>query len=361
MARYSVQRTTHPKKKPDAKSFGFGVHFSDHMFVAYYKQRANDPSSAKWVEHSVVPYSPLELDPASAVLHYGQAIFEGMKAFKGVDGKLRLFRPEMNWKRFCQSADRLCMIAPDQETFITGIEELVRADADWVPDAPATSLYLRPTLIGTEAFLGVRPSNNYLYYVIASPVGSYYGEGLESVKIWIERNYSRACQGGIGSTKAGGNYAASLKAAVDAKKRGYAQVLWTDSSQHKFVEEVGTMNVFFVIGDKVVTPNLSGTILPGVMRDSVIHMLKAWNVKLEERPVELAEVLEAHRKGELKEVFGTGTAAQISPVSELGSKEESYKIGNGDVGSLSKKLYAYFMDLNYGRSPDEMGWLRVIE
>ena len=349
-----TQKTQNPKKKPDPKTYGFGKYFSDHMFCADYTQGKG------WHSHRVVPYQPIAIDPGAAVLHYGQAIFEGMKAFMGSDKKVRMFRPEMNWKRFGTSADRLCMQAPDVETFIGGITELVKTDTDWIPTQDGQSLYLRPTLIGTETFLGVRPAENYLFYVIASPVGSYYGEGLDSVKIWIERNYSRACQGGIGATKAGGNYAASLKAAVEAKKRGYAQVMWTDSSQHKLVEEVGTMNVFFVVGDKVLTPNLGGTILPGVMRDSTIQVLKSWNVKVEERPVELAEILAAHASGELKEVFGTGTAAQISPVSELGSSDQQYKIGTGQVGALSRKLYDYFMDLNYGRIPDTMGWLKEI-
>ncbi len=319
-----------------------------------------DYSSGKWHSHRVVPYQSLNLDPGSAVLHYGQAIFEGMKAFKGEDKKVRLFRPEMNWRRFVASAERLCMQAPDSETFLEGVKAIVRADSDWIPGQVGQSLYLRPTLIGTESFLGVRPAEKYLYYVVASPVGSYYGDDLGSVKIWIERSYSRAAPGGIGSTKAGGNYAASLKAAVEAKKRGYAQVMWTDASQHKLVEEVGTMNVFFVVGDKVLTPNLSGTILPGVMRDSAIQVLKSFGVTVEERPVELREILEAQKAGTLKEVFGTGTAAQISPVSELGSPEEVYKVGNGEVGPVSQKLYSYFMDLNYGRSKDTFGWLTEV-
>jgi branched-chain amino acid aminotransferase len=345
--------TENPKKKPDPKTYGFGKFFSDHMFCADY-------SGGKWSSHRVIPYQTIAIDPGAAVLHYGQAIFEGMKAFKGKDGKIRLFRPLMNWERFTASAERLCMQPPDQETFIEGIKALVHADADWIPSQTGQSLYLRPTLIGTESFLGVRPAEKYLFYVVASPVGSYYGEGLDSVKIWIERGYSRAAPGGIGSTKAGGNYAASLKAAVEAKKRGYAQVLWTDAAQHKLVEEVGTMNVFFVVGDKVLTPNLSGTILPGVMRDSTIQVLKSFGVTVEERPVDLADILAAHKSGQLKEVFGTGTAAQISPVSELGSAEQTYKIGNGEVGPLSRKLYSYFMDLNYGGSPDQFGWLTEI-
>ncbi len=349
-----TERTGSPKAKPKAEDYGFGRFFSDHMFTA------DCSSDLGWHSPRIVPYRPLELDPGAAVLHYGQTIFEGLKAFHGVDGKIRLFRPEMNWKRLEASADRLCMRAPDLDLFMEGVRHLIRTDRDWVPTQDGTALYLRPTLIGTESFLGVRPADEYLFYVIASPVGSYYGDGLASVKIWIEREYSRAAPGGIGAAKTGGNYAASLKASVAAKKRGYAQVLWTDAGRHEFVEEVGTMNVFFVIGDAVVTPALSGTILPGVMRDSTIGLLRSWDVKVEERPVALRDVLEAHGRGELKEVFGTGTAAQISPVNELGADDGSYKIGDGGVGPLSSRLYTHFMDLNYGRIEDRMGWLSEV-
>ncbi len=347
----AVEQTQQPKQRPNPNDYGFGRYFTDHMFMADYSE------VLKWHAPRVVPYQNLRLDPGAAVLHYGQALFEGMKAFHGIDGKVRLFRPEMNWKRLQAGAERLCMQAPPLDVFLEGIQGLLRTDRDWIPMRPGTALYLRPTLIGTESFLGVRPSENYLYYVIASPVGAYYGEGLDTVKIWIEREFARAAPGGIGAVKAGGNYASSLRAALQAKKRGYMQVLWLDACHHRYVEEVGTMNVFFVIGDKVVTPSLSGTILPGVMRDSVIQLLKSWNRPLEERPIELEEVLTAHASGELKEVFGTGTAAQISPVSHLGTHETNYTIGDGQIGSVSRELYKYFMDLNYGRGEDSLGWL----
>lgn len=349
-----VERTRAPKMKPKPEDYGFGRHFSDHMFMLDYVK------SQGWHSPRVVPYQPFSIEPGATVLHYGQAIFEGQKAFRGADGKVRMFRPEMNWRRMKASAERLCMQAPELEIYMKGLEQLIRTDLDWVPTQDGTALYLRPTLIGTESFLGVRPADQYLFYIITSPVGAYYGDSLESVRIWIEREYSRAAPGGIGAAKTGGNYASSLKAALDAQKRGYAQVLWTDSCQHKFVEEVGTMNVFFVIGDKAVTPALSGTILPGVMRDSTIEVLRSWNLSVEERPVELAEILDAHKKGELKEAFGTGTAAQISPISEFGSTDLTYKIGTGGVGPLSSRLYKYFMDLNYGRIEDTMGWLHEV-
>ncbi|MES2854696.1 MAG: branched-chain amino acid aminotransferase, partial [Bdellovibrionota bacterium] len=309
-----------------------------------------------WTDSRVVPYQPMEIDPGAAVLHYGQALFEGMKAFRGTDGKIRLFRPEMNWKRLQEGAARLCMKAPDLDVFMAGLLDFVRTEESWVPATFGTALYLRPTLIGTEAFLGVRPSDAYCFYIIGSPVGNYYGEGAETVKIWVERGYARCAPGGIGAVKAGGNYAASLLAATEAKKRGFAQVLWLDAATKSFVEEVGTMNVFFRIGDTVITPPLSGTILPGVMRDSVIQMLESMKVKTEIRPIGLEEVLAAHAKGELKEVFGTGTAASVSPVGALGVDDKMLSINDGRIGELAKKLFDSITDIQYGRRPDDMGW-----
>jgi len=355
-----VDRSKNLKSRPAIQDYGFGRYFSDHMFVSEFSE------SQGWQSPRVIPYQNLAVDPGASVLHYGQAIFEGLKAFRGVDGKIRLFRPQMNHQRMHASAERLCMRAPSSELFIEGLKALVTTDADWVPNIPGTSLYLRPTLIGTESFLGVRPSQNYLFYIIASPVSSYYSEGLGSLKIWIERKYSRACPGGIGFAKAGGNYAASLKAAVEAKKQGYAQVLWTDSSQHRLVEEVGTMNVFFVIKDRVVTPALSGTILPGVMRDSVITLLKSWGMPVEERVVELDEILAAQKSGDLSEVFGTGTAAQISPVSVLGTIDDKghpvqLSVGLKSPGPISNRLYDYFLGLNHAKTPDSFGWLLEVK
>jgi branched-chain amino acid aminotransferase len=346
----SVEKTKTPKERPAEETYGFGRFFSDHMFVSDYTPKHG------WGHARVVPYAPMAIDPGASVLHYGQALFEGMKAFRGVDGKIRLFRPEMNWKRLQAGAERLCMKSPDLETFMAGLQKLVRVEHDWVPKTEGTALYLRPTLIGTEAFLGVRPSEAYCFYIIASPVGNYYGEGAETVKIWVERNYARCAPGGIGAVKAGGNYAASLLAATEAKKRGFAQVLWLDAATHSFVEEVGTMNVFFRIGDRVITPPLSGTILPGVMRDSVIQMLESMKVKVEMRAIGLSEVIEANRKGDLKEVFGTGTAASISPVGTLGIDNEMITIGGAKAGELSKKLFKSINDIQYGRTPDTMGW-----
>ncbi|MFN8944214.1 MAG: branched-chain amino acid aminotransferase, partial [Pseudobdellovibrionaceae bacterium] len=260
------------KPKPSTHDLGFGKYFTDHMFIA-------DFSEAKgWFDPRIVAYQSLSLDPGASVLHYGQALFEGMKAFKGVDGKIRLFRPEMNWKRLQEGAARLCMKAPNWDLFFQGILNFVKIEETWIPTEPTTSLYLRPTLIGTEAFLGVRPSEQYLFYIIGSPVGAYYSQpdlGAQAVKIWVEMNDSRCAPGGIGAVKAGGNYASSLRAATAARKQGYAQVLWLDAGEKKYIEEVGTMNVFFKIADEVITPPLSGTILPGVMRNSIIELMNS--------------------------------------------------------------------------------------
>ena len=346
----TVERTKNPKPRPDESTYGFGRYFTDHMFTIQYSEKQG------WNSAKVGPYQPLSLDPGSTVLQYGQALFEGMKAFRGSDGKVRLFRPEMNHKRLLAGAERLCMRAPDYETFLEALFSLVRVDLDWVPSSPNTALYLRPSLIGTEAFLGVRPADNYLFYVIASPVGAYYGEGSETVKIWVEEKYSRCAPGGIGAVKAGGNYASSLRAAAEAKTRGFAQVLWLDSSEKKYIEEVGTMNVFFKIGDRLVTPPLSGTVLPGVMRDSVIEMMQKRGTPVDVRPLPISEVIQAHKAGKLVEAFGTGTAASISPIGVLGVGQEMLTINGDRKGPLAADLYKSITDIQYGKAPDIMNW-----
>lgn len=350
----SVQLTQSPKTRPATDQLGFGRYFTDHMFVAEYSKESG------WKNAKVVPYQSLSLDPGASVLHYGQAIFEGMKAYRGVDGKVRLFRPDANWRRMHSSAERLCMKMIDLETFLEAIKTLVRADRDWIPAEPDTSLYLRPTLIATEAFLGVRPSQTYTFFIIASPVGAYYGDKIEPVKIWVERKYSRAAPGGVGSAKAAGNYAASLLAATQAKERGFDQVLWLDAAEKHFVEEVGTMNVFFRFDNTVITPPLTGTILPGITRDSVIRLLHAKDVRVEERPLSLDEVLEGAKTGRLKEVFGTGTAASISPVGALGIDGRIITVGNGDTGELARELYQTLNGIQYGKIPDPFGWTMEI-
>ncbi len=349
----SVELTQSPKARPAADKLGFGRHFSDHMFITLYTE-------GSWRNARVVPYQALPLDPGATVLHYGQAIFEGMKAYRGVDGKIRLFRPEENWRRMHASAERLCMKMVDLDTFLGAIKALVRTDREWVPSEPGTALYIRPTLIATEAFLGVRPAQEYAFFIITSPVGAYYGDKVEPVKIWVERKYTRAAPGGIGSAKAAGNYAASLLAATQAKERGFDQVLWLDAAQKTFVEEVGTMNVFFRFDNTVVTPALTGTILPGITRDSVIRLLHKKDMRVEERPLTIDEVLEGAQSGRLKEVFGTGTAASISPVGALGVDERLIPIGNGEAGELAQELYQTLNDIQYGKAEDLFGWTMEI-
>ena len=349
----SVIKSANFKVKPESTALGFGKFFTDHMFVAKYS------AISGWSGAGVVPYALFQLDPGASVLHYGQALFEGMKAFKQQDGKVVLFRPEFNWKRMCEGADRLCMVYPPKDLFLQGIQELVKVDAGWIPDNPG-SLYIRPTLIGTEAFLGVRPSDEILFFVILSPVGNYYAEGTAPIKIWIEKNYLRAAPGGLGSTKAAANYATSLKAALEAKKKGYAQVLWLDHLRED-VEEVGTMNVFFVFENEIVTPSLDGTILGGGVRSSVIEILKSWNLPVVERKLKLNDIIAASKNGTLKEAFGTGTAAVISPIGELASDDIKIILNHGEVGPLAQRLYAEITDIQYGRKVDLRGWLTEVK
>jgi branched-chain amino acid aminotransferase len=318
-------------------------------------------SDRGWFDPRVVPYGPLSLDPAAAVLHYGQELFDGTKAFRGADGKIRLFRAERHAKRMHDGAARLCMPAIDEELFLEAVRALVRADRDWVPSSPGTSLYIRPTMVATEPFLGVRPSKRYIFFVIASPVSGYGGDVFAPVKIWVEDKYVRAAVGGLGAVKSGANYVASLLAAEEAKARGYAQVLWTDASNHRYFEEVGTMNLVVRIGDEFITPPLGGSILQGVTRDSIITLLRGWGLAVSERPISVDEILAAHRNGALREVFGCGTAAVITPVGELGWRGERIVINGGQAGETARRLYEAVTDIQYGRAPDPHGWMSGIE
>jgi branched-chain amino acid aminotransferase len=362
----TVERTKTPKTIPPSKELGFGRFFSDHMALVDYKSTdardSKEPNAGRsWQNPRIVPYGPLSLDPGAAVLHYGQELFEGLKAFRGDDGKVRLFRPEMNWKRMQSGAARICMQAPPIEIFVETLKEFCRVESRWIPNEPKCAFYLRPTLIGTEPFLGVRPSNDYLFYVIGSPVGSYYGEGADTVKIKVETEFVRAAPGGIGAAKTGGNYAASLRAALEAKQEGFAQVLWLDATERKYIEEVGTMNVFFKINGKLFTPPLDGTILPGVTRDSALRLLEEAGMRAEERPIALDEIVAASREGKLEEVFGTGTAASISPVDSLGVNGERIRVGDGKVGPVSAMLLKRLTDLQYGRAEDVFGWTLLVD
>lgn len=345
-----ISRTQTPKTKPTG-DLGFGVYFSDHIFVCDYNRKQG------WFSPEVIPYQNFHLDPSASVLHYGQALFEGMKAFRQKNGEIVLFRPEFNYRRMKFGSERLCMEMPSQEIFMEGIKALVKTDADWIPQSKGSSLYLRPTLIGTEAFLGVRPSDTYRFFVLASPVSSYYKEGIGPIKIWVEENYVRAAPGGLGATKAAANYAGSLKAAYEAKKKGYAQVLWLDVTR-QYIEEVGTMNVFFIINGEAHTPALEGTILDGGVRNSIVQILKDSGIPVHERKIKWSELTEAHQNGTLTEAFGTGTAAVVSPIGELTRGTASFNLGNAATPfQVARMLYNKITSLQYGEAEDIHNWL----
>ena len=345
-----ISRATAKKPKPKDSELTFGTVFTDHMFVADFQEEKG------WYDPRVEPYGPFPLDPAAAVLHYAQAVFDGLKAFRGRDGKVRLFRPQKHVERLIQSSQRLCIPPLDPDLALKSLVTLVGIEKDWVPSTVGTSLYVRPTIIANEPFLGVRPAKSYIYYVILSPVGAYYPEGINPVKILVVDKYVRAVEGGVGSAKTGVNYAASLYAAEEAKHAGFTQVLWLDGRERKYIDEVGTMNIMLKIGDEVVTPPLSGTILAGVTRDSALTLMRDWGLRVAERPVTIDEVAAAARKGTLEEVWGTGTAAVISPVGELAYKGERLVINGGRIGALTQKLYDAIVGIQYGTAPDPRGW-----
>ncbi|MFO7784877.1 MAG: branched-chain amino acid aminotransferase [Thermodesulfobacteriota bacterium] len=339
------------KPKPaDESRLGFGNLFTDHMFLMDYEKDRG------WFDPRIVPHGKLELDPAAMGLHYGQEIFEGLKAYRGRDKGLYLFRAGDNFDRMNRSAARLCMPHLDVPFVMKALEQLILLDRDWIPGSPGTSLYIRPTMIATDPFLGVRPSHRYIFYIIIGPVGAYYKEGLDPVKIYVEDKYIRAAVGGIGEAKTAGNYAASLLATEEAQKKGFAQVLWLDAVERRYVEEVGTMNIFFVINDEVITAPLNGSILPGITRDSVIHILKDWGVKVSERPLAIDEITAAAENGGLKEAFGAGTAAVISPVGQLTYKGRDFSVAGGRMGELSQRLYDEIVAIQYGEKDDPYGW-----
>ena len=346
----SVQRTKNPKAKPDWNHLAFGVYYTDHMFIMDYTEGRG------WHDAKIIPYGDLSLDPAAMVFHYGVEVFEGLKAYAAQDRRILLFRPDQNAKRINSSGGRLCIPELPEAYFVAGVQELVETDKDWVPKAPGTSLYIRPFIIATEAHLGVRRAKTYQFIVILSPVGAYYPEGLDPVKIYVEDEYVRAVKGGTGFTKCGGNYASSIIAQYKAKDLGYTQVLWTDGVEHKYVDEVGTMNVMFKIDGKVITPELGGSILPGITRDTCLKILRSWGVPVEERRISIEELLAAGKDGRLEEAFGTGTAAVISPIGLLNIHGEDLVIGGGKIGLLSQKLYDTITGIQWGEIKDEFGW-----
>ena len=351
-----VTKTTSPKQKPaKGQPLGFGKIFTDHMFMMNYTEGKG------WHDARIVPFERIPLSPAAMVFHYGQAMFEGLKAYRDANGKAYLFRPDMNAKRANASNERLCIPKIPEEDFVQAVKAVVDVDRDWIPTEKGTSLYIRPFIIATDEFLGVAPSNTYLFMVILSPSGAYYESGLAPVGIWIEDEFVRAVKGGIGFTKTGGNYAASLIAQVKAHDEGFSQVLWLDGVERKYIEEVGAMNIFFKINGTVVTPMLNGSILPGITRDSVINLCKAWGVPVEERRISIDELLEAQNNGTLEEVFGTGTAAVISPVGKLRYMDNVMTIGDGSIGPLSQKIYDTVTKIQWGEADDPFGWRVVVE
>ncbi|HOD29554.1 MAG TPA: branched-chain amino acid aminotransferase [Syntrophales bacterium] len=339
------------KAKPaDEAKLGFGKFFTDHMFTLKYN------TAPGWHDAMIGPYQPLTLDPTAMCLHYGQEIFEGLKAYRGRDGAIYLFRPEENIRRMNASAERLCMPPVDPALFLDALKTLVRVEKDWIPHSRGASLYIRPTMIATEPALGVHPAGEYLFFIVVGPVGAYYAEGFAPTKIFVSEDYVRAVRGGMGNCKAAGNYAASLYASRIASDMGYTQVLWLDAIERKYAEEVGTSNIFFVIGDELVTPPLAGSILPGVTRNSVLQIARHWGGLVAERPVAIAEVIEAAASGDLKEAFASGTAAIVSPIGQIYYRGQEHVINGGRTGPLTERLYNEILQIQYGEKDDPFGW-----
>ena len=356
MQEIRIERTKSPRQKPaDSTKLGFVQIFTDHMFIMNYDEGQG------WHDPRIVPYGPLELDPAAMCLHYGQEVFEGMKAYRAPDGRVVLFRPEKNMARLNLSNDRLCIPALDEAFAVEAVKKLVSVEQDWIPEGEGTALYIRPFIIAVDPHVGVHPAHHLLFIIILSPVGAYYPEGINPVRIYVERNYVRAVRGGMGFTKTAGNYAASLKAQDEAEKQGYTQVLWLDGVERKYIEEVGTMNIFFKINGEIVTPALQGSILGGITRMSCIELLRSWGYAVNERPLALAEVEKAARDGVLEEVFGTGTAAVISPVGELKVDDEKIIINKGEIGPVAHRLYDTLTGIQNCRIPDPFGWVVPVE
>lgn len=339
------------KALPAEDQLGFGNYFTDHMFkMSWSKEKG-------WHDARICPYRDFSMDPAAMVFHYGQAIFEGLKAYRGKDDQLLLFRPMDNFKRMNQSAMRMCMPRFPEDKILQALKALLYLDKRWVPGAKGSSLYIRPTMIASQPALGVKPALEYLFYIILSPVGSYYSEGFGPTRIYVSDEYVRAVQGGVGQAKTAGNYAASLYMSQLAKKEGYTQVLWLDACEHKYIEEVGTSNIFFVIDGKLVTPPLGGSILAGITRDSVIALAKSWDIEVVEQRLTIDEILEKNQAGRLSEAFGTGTAAVVSPVGELRYQGKTHRIADGKTAELAARLFNELQGLQYGHREDPFNWL----
>lgn len=341
---------TQLKEKPEESELGFGVHFTDHMFLMKWNRQRG------WYDAEICPFQDFQISPAAMVFHYGQAIFEGLKAYRDKDNQIRLFRPTDNFERMNESAQRMCMPRFSVDLVMKGLKALLYLDQDWVPSLSGATLYIRPTMIAVDPMLGVRPADEYYFYIILCPVGAYYPEGFNPTKIYISEKYVRAVKGGVGRAKTAGNYAASLLASQDAKNAGYTQVLWLDACENTFIEEVGTSNIFFKFDDQLVTPPVGGSILSGITRDSVIQLATLWEVPVSERQISIDEVIEGLHSGSLCEVFATGTAAVISPVGEFFYKDQKYTINDGKTGEFSQKIYDELQAIQYGDNEESFGW-----
>ena len=338
------------KEKPDQKNLGFGKYMTDYMFVLDWDQGIG------WHDARIVPHEPILLDPACVTLHYAQETFEGLKAYRRADGKIQLFRPEMNARRMMKSNERLCMPQLPEEMFVEAVRAIVDVEKDWVPSEPGTSLYIRPFTFATEAALGVHMASSFKFIIICTPVGAYYAEDINPVKILVEDELVRAVKGGTGFTKCGGNYAASILGQVRAEEKGYTQVLWLDGVERKYVEEVGTMNILFKIAGAFYTAPIEGTVLEGVTRDSIIHILKDWGYPVYEQRLSIDDLMKAGHDGTLEEAFGTGTAAVISPVGELAYRGDTVTVNEFQIGEVSQRLYDYLTGIQWGREEDCYGW-----
>ncbi|MHA1521830.1 MAG: branched-chain amino acid aminotransferase [Promethearchaeota archaeon] len=334
----------------DYSKLAFGQNFTDHMLIMRYTKKSG------WSPAEICPYGDIKLSPAAAVFHYAQEIFEGMKAYKNPEGKIQLFRPELNFQRMNRSANRMCMAELDVDYVLSAVMELLKIEERWIPSKQGTALYIRPTMIASEAFLGVHSADEYMFFIILSPVGSYFKDGFKPVKILVENHYIRAAPGGVGDAKTGGNYAASLMAANKAKEKGFSQVLWLDAREMKYCGEVGAMNIAFRIGDEIITPELDGTILPGITRRSVIEFCKHKGIKLTERLVSIQEIIDVAKDGTLKEVFGMGTAAVIAPVGSITYNDQEYIVNNFEVGEYSHMLFEEITGIQNGTKKDPFNW-----
>lgn len=351
----SVTLTNTPKQKPaDESSLGFGKFFSDHMFIMEYEEGKG------WMNPRIEPYHRLSLDPASSVLHYAQEIFEGLKAYRRADGSIVMFRPWDNCKRLNKSAERMCMPEIDVDFNVEAMRKLVEVDKDWVPHTEGTSLYLRPTMIANDEALGVHAAKRYIYYIICAPSGAYYPTGLAPIKIKVEDKYVRAVRGGMGFAKTGGNYACSIKAGADAGKEGFSQVLWLDGQELKYVQEVGAMNMMFLIDDKLVTAPLDGAILPGITRDSILTLARSEGITVEERRLSVDELMTAADNGHLREAFGTGTAAVVSPVGHLCYRDHMVQVNDGGIGKLTQHFYDTLTGIQWGKVEDRFNWIKPV-